>query len=156
MIASALGLILLPLALLLRRDNVSHSIAGRCAACFLIVGVAASIPSALMSEALPLARLGFLTQALLTLALLAWAVVAAATGHLCRHRRMMLRVSALLFGVIVLRLMVSIAAAWPANFDNAYAAIAWVSWATPLIIVETSLRRRGHADRERAFKPAPR
>jgi len=141
MVASGLGLILLPWALLLRRGSAAHRTAGRAAAALLIVGVAASLPCALMSAALPAARAGFMTQGLLSLVLLIQAVKAIWRGQMLRHRRAMLRVVSLLFGVILLRLMVSVVADWPAHFDVAYAVIAWISWLIPLGAAELWLRR---------------
>jgi hypothetical protein len=141
MAASGLGLILLPWALLLRGANVAHRLVGRAAACFLIVGIAASLPSAFMSAALPLARLGFLVQGVLCLSSLVRALNAVVSGDVARHMRFMLRVSALLFGVILLRLMTSLANEWQAAFDISYTIIAWTSWSAPLAIVEFFLWR---------------
>lgn len=141
MVASGLGLILLPWALLLRHGHAAHRALGRAAAALLMVGIAASLPCALMSAALPVARAGFATQGLLTLALLTYAVIAISQGRMMHHKRAMLRAAALLFGVVVLRLMVWAAAERPANFDVAYAIIAWVSWMIPLAAVELWLRR---------------
>jgi hypothetical protein len=143
MAASGFGLILLPWALLLRRATLAHRLVGRGAACFLIVGIAASLPSALMSEALPFARLGFLVQGVLSLAFLVRALNAIVSGNVERHTRFMLRVSALLLGVILLRLMVLIANEWRATFDISYAIIAWTSWIAPLAMVEVCLWRAG-------------
>jgi len=141
MIASGLGLILLPWAMLLRRNGPAHGAVGRAAAVLLIVGVAASLPCALMSAALPAARAGFMTQGLLSLVLLIRAVTAISRSQMLRHQRAMLRVASLLSGVVMLRLMVSVAADWPAHFDVAYAVIAWVSWLVPAAVVEFWLRR---------------
>jgi len=141
MAASGLGLILLPWAMLLRQGGAIHRAVGRAAASLLMVGLAASLPCALMSGALPAGRAGFMTQGLLSLVLLIRAVTAISCDQIQRHQRAMLRVASLLSGVVMLRLMVSAAADWPANFDAAYAVIAWVSWLIPLTIVELWLRR---------------
>ena len=141
MIASGLGLILLPWTMLLCDCGPAHRVVGRAAAALLIVGVAASLPCALMSAALPAARAGFMTQGLLSLVLLIQAVQAIWRGQMLRHQRAMLRVVSLLSGVILLRLMVSVVADWPAHFDVAYAVIAWISWLIPLGAAELWLRR---------------
>jgi uncharacterized membrane protein len=140
MIASGLGLILLPWAMLLRQGGPIHRAVGRAAAALLIVGVTASLPCALMSGALPAGRAGFMTQGLLSLVLLIRAVTAISRGQMLRHQHAMLRVASLLFGVVLLRLMVSVVADSPAHFDAAYAVIAWVSWLIPLTSVELWLR----------------
>jgi uncharacterized membrane protein YozB (DUF420 family) len=142
MAASGLGLILLPWALLLRHSHAAHRAVGRAAAALLMVGLAASLPCALLSAALPVARAGFAAQGLLGLALLAQAVNAISRGRVVPHKRAMLRAASLLSGVVVLRLMVWAAAAWPANFDMAYAVIAWLSWVIPLTAAELWLQRR--------------
>ena len=142
MVASGLGLIVLPWALLLRHSHAAHRAVGRAAAALLMVGLAASLPCALLSEALPVARAGFAAQGLLGLALLTQAVNAISRGRMVPHKRAMLRAASLLSGVVVLRLMVWAAAAWPANFDMAYAVIAWLSWVIPLTTAELWLQRR--------------
>ena len=142
MIASGLGLILLPWTMLLRHNHAAHRIVGRAAAALLIIGVAASLPCALMSTALPAARAGFMTQGLLSLVLLIRAVTAVSRGQMLRHQRAMLRAASLLSGVVLLRLMVSAVTDWPAHFDLAYAVIAWISWLIPLAAIDLWLRRR--------------
>jgi uncharacterized membrane protein YozB (DUF420 family) len=86
---------------------MAHRILGRAGASSLIIGVAAGLPSAVMSNALPLARLGFLAQSALFLALLAQAIAAISKRRVDDHQRAMLRVSAILFSVVVLRLAVA-------------------------------------------------
>jgi uncharacterized membrane protein YozB (DUF420 family) len=141
MLTSGLGLILLPWVLLLRHNTAVHRILGRAAASLLLVGIVASLPTSVMSEALPLTRLGFLTQGTLTLIFLIKALMAIGRGDSLRHTRAMQRASALLLSVIFLRILVSIAGSWPMSFATTYAVIAWVSWALPLAAVELWLRR---------------
>jgi hypothetical protein len=83
----------------------------------------------------PLARLGFLTQGVLCLAFLAGAVWAIRARDIERHARFMLQVGAIVFGAVVLRLMMALAAVLELPFDAAYAATAWLCWALPLAIV---------------------
>jgi uncharacterized membrane protein len=141
MLTSGLGLILLPWVLLLRRNNAVHRILGRVAASLLLVGIVASLPTSVMSEALPVTRLGFVTQGALTLTFLIKALMAIGRGDSFRHTRAMQRASALLLSVIVLRILVSMAGSWPMSFATTYAVIAWVSWAVPLAAIELWLRR---------------
>src|SRR5262249_40044094 len=58
MAASGLGLILLPWALLSRRQGMAHRIPGRACASSLIIGVAAALPSAVMGRGPPVPVLG--------------------------------------------------------------------------------------------------
>jgi uncharacterized membrane protein YozB (DUF420 family) len=149
MLTSGLGLALLPWVLLLRRNIAAHRILGRAAASLLLVGIVASLPTSVMSEALPIARLGFVTQGTLTLTFLTQALIAIGRGDISRHTRAMQRASALLLSVIVLRILVSIAGSWPMSFAATYVVIAWVSWAVPLAAVEFWLRREAFRLRRR-------
>jgi uncharacterized membrane protein len=103
MLASALALILLPWIILLRSRPRMHRALGRLGAVLLLVGAAASLPAAIQSEAVPLARLGFLAQGLLCLALLATAIRAIRVGNTSLHARLMLQMSATIFGAVLLR-----------------------------------------------------
>ena len=96
----------------------------------------AQYPSALYSDAVPLARLGFLTQGVLCLFFLVGAVRAIRARNIQRHVELMLRVSALVFGAVVLRLLMALAMQLGLIFDPAYAVVAWLSWALPLAMVE--------------------
>src|SRR5436190_2718118 len=76
MTASALALMLLPVILLLRRHRSPHRLLGRIGAVLLFVGAVTALPTALQSEAVPLARAGFFVQGILCLAFLVGAVKA--------------------------------------------------------------------------------
>lgn len=135
MVASGLGLILLPWILLLRRRPSVHRVLGRIGAGLLFVGAATALPCALLSESAPVARLGFLAQGVLCLVFVVGGVRAIEAREVRRHAQMMARLGALVFGVIVLRVALAMAASlgWP--FDPTYAVLAWLSWALPLAIV---------------------
>lgn len=135
MVASGLGLILLPWILLLRHRPSLHRGLGRVGAGLLFVGAATSLPSALLSEAGPVARLGFFTQGALCLVFLVGGVRAIWMHDRQRHVRMMMRVSALVLGAIVLRALLAAATSlgWP--FEATYTALAWLSWCLPLTLV---------------------
>jgi len=80
MVASGLALILIPCTVLLRRYRSAHRYVGRVTVALVLTGAIASLPSALASEASPLARLGFLTQGVLCLAILLQAIRAIRSG----------------------------------------------------------------------------
>ena len=145
MVASALGLILLPWILLVRHRPSLHRVLGRLGAGLLLIGAATSLPSALQSEATPVARLGFLTQGVLCLVFLVDGVRAIRARDPRRHAQLMLRVSALVFGAIVLRILMAGAMnlGWP--FNPTYAALAWLSWSLPLAIVLLWPRHARHS-----------
>ncbi|MFO1161486.1 MAG: DUF2306 domain-containing protein [Reyranellaceae bacterium] len=142
MLASGLGLILLPWILLVRHRPSLHRVLGRIAAGLLLVGAATSLPSALQSEAVPLARLGFFTQGTLCLVFLIEGVRAIRAQNARRHGQLMVRVAALVSGAIVLRVLLAAAMSLGWSFDAAYAALAWLSWALPLAMVGLWQMRR--------------
>jgi uncharacterized membrane protein YozB (DUF420 family) len=135
MAASGLALILMPWAVLFRHRRAVHRILGRTTAALLLIGVGASLPSALASEAPLLARLGFLTQGVLCLVFLLSAVVAIRAGRASQHARLMLSVGALIFGAVLLRTMMLLTARLELPFEASYSAVAWLSWALPLAAV---------------------
>ena len=135
MIASGLGLILLPWILVLRHRRAPHRMLGRVGAGLLLIGAAASVPSVLYSEAVPLARVSFLTQGILCLIFLVGAVRAIRARNIQRHAQLMLRVSALVFGAVMLRILMALAMQFGLPFEPTYAAVAWLSWALPLAMV---------------------
>jgi uncharacterized membrane protein len=135
MMASGLGLILLPWILLLRHRPSLHRVLGRLGAGLLFAGAATSLPSALLSEAVPAARLGFLTQGALCLVFLIGGVRAIRRRDFQRHAQLMVRMGAVVFGAVVLRALMAVAMTlgWP--FDPTYAALAWLSWGLPLAMI---------------------
>jgi len=135
MLATGLAMILLPCAILLRHKPRLHRPVGRAAAGCLLVGAAAALPSAFASEAVPAAKLGFLAQGGLCLALLILALVAIRRGERGRHAQLMQQTAATAFGAVVLRLLLVPAVLLELPFDVAYAVIAWVSWMLPLAAV---------------------
>src|SRR5258708_39763666 len=135
MIASGLGLILLPWILLLRHRPSLHRVLGRIGAGLLLVGAATSLPSALQSEAVPVARLGFLTQGVLCLVFLGGGVRAIRMRDRHRHTRLMMPVGALVSGAVVLRILMAVAMSLGRPFHPTYAALAWLSWSLPLAVV---------------------
>jgi hypothetical protein len=145
MLSAGLGLILLPWILLLRHRPSLHRGLGRVGAGLLLVGAATSLPSALLSEAGPVARLGFFTQGALCLVFLVGGVRAIWMHDRQRHVRMMTRVSALVLGAIVLRALLAAAMSlgWP--FEATYTAIAWL----------VPSADAGHALANRLHRPAP-
>lgn len=142
MAASGMGLTLLPLVLLARRRPRIHRPLGIVAACAFAIGLAASLPSALASDAAPLARAGFFTQSVLSLACLLTGLLAARRRCFVLHRTAMTCLAALVFGAIVLRLMLYAVIALNLPFEPSYSVIAWACWMLPLGVVVGSLPTR--------------
>ena len=143
MVASGLALFILPWVLFLRHQRSLHRVLGRICAGLLFIGAAASVPSALQSAAMPLARVGFFTQGLLCLTFVVGAVRAVRSRNIEQHARLMLGVSALVFGAVILRIMMALAMWLGSPFDLTYAALAWLSWLIPLLMVSLWPRLNG-------------
>lgn len=132
MIASALALILIPIAALLRRHRVVHRAAGRAAALCVAVGGTTALLVALASEATLVARIGLFAQGLVWLALLAAAYVSIRRGAVTHHARLMIAMAAVASGAIWLRLTVYAALSAGLPFDRVYATATWACWLVPL------------------------
>jgi uncharacterized membrane protein len=143
MASSGMALLLLPWILLLRHRRSPHRLLGRAGAVLLLVGAATALPVALRSEALPLARAGFFIQGSLCLVFLIEGVKAIRERDIERHAQLMLRVSALVFGAVVLRIMMAATMSLGLPFDPTYATVAWLSWMVPLMIVSLWPKRHG-------------
>lgn len=138
MVGSGLGLIVLPLVLLARRRPRLHRPLGIAAACVFAVGLAASLPSALASDAEPLARAGFFTQGVLAMGCLLAGLMAARRRRFDLHRAAMASLAALVSGAVVLRLMLYAVISLRLPFEPSYTAIAWACWLLPLTLVWAS------------------
>ena len=135
MVASALALILIPIAAVLRRRRVVHRAAGRAAALCVAVGGTTALLVALASEATVAARAGLFTQGVVWLVLVGAAVIAIRRGDATRHMRLMLAMAAVASGAIWLRLTVYAALAAGLPFDPVYAVATWACWLVPLALV---------------------
>lgn len=135
MVAAAIGLILLPWTLLLRRRRAVHRMLGRATAACLLLGIAAALPSAFASVAPPAARLAFVVQAVLCLAFLLRALLSIRSGNAARHARNMVRMSALIFAAVGLRILMFASAMAEMPFEATYQIAAWLSWLVPLLAV---------------------
>lgn len=154
MAASGQGLLLLPLVLAARRRPGLHRPLGIAAATAFTLGVAASLPSALASDAEPLARAGFFTQGLLAMSCLL-AGLWAGRRRFELHRAAMASLAAIVCGAIVLRLMLYTVVSLRLPFEASYTAIAWASWLLPLAILWLSpLMRRARCAISACGSPA--
>jgi uncharacterized membrane protein len=95
----------------------------------------------------PLASVGFVGLAVLTIVTTTIGFAAIRRGDLDEHRRWMIRSGSLIFAAVTLRLMLGATAGLqalgvPLEFETAYAAIAWLSWVPNLTIAVWVTRRR--------------
>jgi uncharacterized membrane protein len=84
----------------------------------------------------PAARIGFGALGLAWLYTGARAFLAIRSGAVAEHRRWMTRNFALTFAAVMLRLYLPVAVAAGADFELAYAIIAWLCWVPNLLVAE--------------------
>lgn len=139
---SGLGAIALPCAWLTRGRNVHRAI-GRAAFGLLLLGACAAMPCALASPAAPIARLGFFVQGALCILFLVQGLRSIRADNAFRHQRYMAYATAVVFGVVPLRIATFAVARSDLPFDAAYSLMAWMSWLLPLIGVFWWQRQKG-------------
>jgi hypothetical protein len=135
MLASGLALALIPLVVWVRRDRAWHRPLGRIAAVSVLIGALTSLPVALASESVAMARAGFLAQGIVWLALIGAGYHAIRQQRIQDHARLMLAMAAVASGAIWVRLTTAVATNWHLPFDPIYGCVAWAGWLVPLAIV---------------------
>jgi len=144
MAVSGLAAILIALALAARRHPAWHRPMGRLAAAAVLIGGLTALPSALLSEASPIARAAFFTQACVWLALLVVGLAAIRRQRFSLHRLAMLAMAAVASGAIWLRLATVATAVVGLPHDRCYAVAAWAAWLLPLLATAAfTINRRG-------------
>ncbi|WP_170181719.1 DUF2306 domain-containing protein [Phreatobacter stygius] len=140
MAAAAAALVLVPVALLVRRRPALHRIVGRAAGIAILIAGTSAIPVALSGLASAMAVAGFIAQAVTWLVLMSLGFVAIRRRRVHWHARAMVAVAAVTSAAIWLRpAMVLVRevlmphADW--SFDTAYAVVVWASWLLPLTAV---------------------
>lgn len=134
MLASGLALLLIPLAIGLRRDRSLHRLAGRLAAVSVVAGGLSAFPVALLSDSVAVARAGFLAQGLVWLWLIGAGVRAVRARRVADHARFMVMMAAVASGAIWVRLITAAAVAAELPFEIVYGGAAWLGWLVPLAI----------------------
>ena len=145
MIASGVALILIPIAVFVRRWALAHRMAGGLAAAAVSLGALSALPVALASEAQAMGRIGFLAQGVVWLLLLAAGLTAIWRGDTVRHVRCMLAMAAVASGAIWLRLVLVAVNAAHVPFAPAYSVASWICWLVPLCFA-VALSKRPRID----------
>lgn len=138
----------------LRRPHL-HRYLGRIYLLCVLVGGVAGLMLAPQSDGGLVAHLGFGLLALLWLYSAWQAYRSIRAGNVRAHRAWMIRNYALTFGAVTLRLYLGLLVGLAGvPFEEAYPAVAWLSWVPNLVIVEWYLAavgdRRLHTDSARA------
>lgn len=142
MLASGLALALIPIVILLRRSARWHRTLGRITALSVFAGALTSLPVALGSDSVAMARAGFLAQGLVWLGLIGAGYLAIRQRRVGDHARLMLAMAAVASGAIWVRLATAVATGWHLPFDPVYGLAAWAGWMVPLMLVMLIAPRR--------------
>jgi len=135
MLASGAALLLIPAVIALRRTSAWHRPLGYVAAVLVFAGAVTSLPVAYYSHSVLAARLGFLAQGVIWLALIALGIAAIRRRHYGEHARLMLMMAAVASGALWVRLTTTVATGYDLPFDVVYGTAAWLGWLVPLAVV---------------------
>jgi hypothetical protein len=135
MLASGAALLLIPLVIALRRNSAWHRPLGYATAVCVVLGALTSLPVALYSHSVAMARMGFLAQGLVWLGLIALGIMAVRRRRFADHARLMLMMAAVASGALWVRLTTSVATGYDLPFDAVYGCAAWLGWLLPLAVV---------------------
>lgn len=125
-----------------RRLPVAHRVIGRLCVAGVLVGGVAGGAIALGTTGGLVAGFGFLGLAVAWVATTAVALLKIRQRDVAAHQRWMLRSFALTFAAVTLRLYLGVTGAAGADYETAYAVIAWVSWIPNLVVIELWIRSR--------------
>lgn len=144
MISGGLALILLPLAIALRRRPGWHRLAGRVAALDVLVAGVTAFPVAWAAPVTIWSAAGFSAQALTWLALLIFGIRNIRRRRVAAHRACMLLMVATASGAVFFRIYLALWAIFGSSrwFDLVYACDAWIAWLLPLTVTALILFRR--------------
>jgi uncharacterized membrane protein YozB (DUF420 family) len=135
MLASGAALVLIPLVIATRKRRSIHRPLGRLTALLVVTGALTSFPVAYESTSVLPARLGFVAQGVVWLALIAAGVAAIRAKQRARHATLMLAMSAVASGAIWVRLTTAVVASYDLPFETIYACATWLGWLVPLGLV---------------------
>lgn len=143
MITGGLALVLVPLAILLRRRPRWHRPVARLAALDVVLAGLTAFPVALIAPVTRWSAWGFTAQGLAWLALLAVGIHAIRTGNAARHRTCMVLLAAVTSGAVFFRIYLALWAifAQGRHYELFYAIDAWAAWGLPLALTALALNR---------------
>lgn len=144
MMTGALALVLLPLAILLRRRPRWHRPLGRIAALDVLIAGLTAYPVAWVAPVTFWSAAGFSAQATTWLALLALGLNNIRRRRIEAHWTCMLLMAATTSGAVFFRVFLALWAMSGSGrwFDTFYACDAWVAWLLPLSATALLLRKR--------------
>lgn len=145
MITGGLALLLVPLALGLRRLPRFHRIAGRIAAVDVGIAGVTALPVAIVAPVTPVSAAGFAAQGATWLVLLGLGIWNIRAGHVARHRAAMLMMAATASGAVFFRVYLALWAMYgtPHYYEAFYALDSWIAWLGPLTVTALVLKQTG-------------
>lgn len=149
MVSGGLALVLLPLAIALRRRPRWHRPIGRIAAIDVAVAGVTAYPVAWAAPVTSWSAAGFSAQATVWLVLLGVGIRHIRARRIVAHQRCMALMTATAMGAVFFRIYLALWAiwGWSRGFETFYAFDAWVAWMLPLGITALVLARRPAAPR---------
>jgi len=144
MVTGGLALILLPLAIVVRRHSPWHRPIGRIAAVDVLLAGFTAFPVAWIAPVTFWSAAGFSAQAATWLVLLALGINNIRRGRIAAHRACMILMTATAMGAVFFRLYLGLFAMWGPTrwFDTFYVLDSWVAWLLPLTIAGLIITRR--------------
>ncbi|MES2442759.1 MAG: DUF2306 domain-containing protein [Pseudomonadota bacterium] len=134
MITGALALVLLPLAIALRRHPRWHRPVGRVAAVDVLVSGLTAFPVAWVAPVTFWSAAGFSAQAVTWLVLLALGIANIRRRRVAAHRTCMVLMLATASGAVFFRIFLALWAVYGSSrsFEGFYALDSWIAWMLPL------------------------
>lgn len=144
MITGALALVLLPVAILLRRRPRWHRLVGRIAAVDVVIAGLTAFPVAWVAPVTTWSAAGFSAQAVTWLTLLALGIYNIRRRRVAAHWTCMLLMTATTTGAVFFRIFLALWAMLGSSrwFETFYACDAWLAWMLPLGVTALALRWR--------------
>lgn len=143
MLTGALALLLIPLAIAMRRWPRWHRPLARLAATDVMIAGLTAFPVAWIGPVTRWSAAGFMAQAATWLSLLALGLWHIRHGRRDEHRRAMLMMAATASGAIFFRIFLALSAlsSHPLGFPTFYSCDAWLAWLLPLTLTAFGLKR---------------
>jgi uncharacterized membrane protein YozB (DUF420 family) len=150
MVCGGLALVLVPAALMLRKQPRWHRPAGRLAAINVLIAGLTAWPVALVAPVTPWSAAGFSMQGAMWLLLLGKGLYHIRRREIAQHRASMILLAAVTSGAIFFRVYLALWAVFAQrqHYELFYACDAWLAWLVPLagcaLWLRYSNRRRTH------------
>jgi hypothetical protein len=145
MLTGGMALLLVPLAIILRRRPRWHRLAGRIAAVDVMLAGVTALPVAWTAPVTLWSAAGFMAQGTTWLILLGMGLWHIRARRIAAHQAMMVMLAATTSGAIFFRIYLALWAIFAQrhHFELFYACDAWFAWLLPLAISARLMRQNG-------------